>query len=111
MTQSPTQVDVGRAGGRTLLHQVGLPRPLRAAKRHIRSRLDGSRLERRVLAGYRLVPEEALTRCYRDALALLLERSGGAPLGDYLEFGVCHGASLACMYRASADLGVDAMRL
>ncbi len=63
-----------------------------------------------MLAGYRLVPEQPLTECYRASLRLLRERSGGAPIGDYLEFGVYHGASLACMYRASIEFGSDEMR-
>ncbi len=86
-------------------------RPLRRLKRRFTSYLDARALERRVLAGQRLVPEAALTDCYKQALALLQERAGDEPLGEYLEFGVCHGASFACMHRATAEMGLHRMRL
>ena len=58
-----------------------------------------------------LVPVKQLERAYRDALRLLTERSGPDSLGNYLEFGVYAGASLACMHRASSDLRLERMRL
>lgn len=94
-----------------ILGSVGLLRPLRRVRRWVRSHVARRCLERRILEGYRLVPEEALTRCYCDALVLLRERAAGQSLGDYLEFGVYHGASLACMHRATSELGIGGMRL
>lgn len=58
-----------------------------------------------------LVPAEALQKCYADAIQLLRDRRSVAVLGDYLEFGVCHGTSMLCMHRALADAGVDTVRL
>lgn len=55
-----------------------------------------------------LVPVEQLEAEYRKALAKLA--TFGRPLGDYVEFGVFHGASMACMHRASEGLG-SGMRL
>ena len=62
-------------------------------------------------SGHRLVPEEALEAKYREALLALMEEYGPSSLGDYLEFGVCHGTSMACMYRASAALELGHVRL
>ena len=94
--------------------QSSLPdflRPLRRLKRRITSYIEARTLERRVLSGHRLVPETALTECYRQTLALLKDRAGEEPLGEYLEFGVCHGTSFACMHRATVDMGLPNMRL
>lgn len=88
-----------------------LLRPLRRLKRQVTSYLEARELQKRVLSGERLVPEAALTDCYRKALALLQERAGDEPLGAYLEFGVCHGASFACMHRATLEMGLPEMRL
>lgn len=58
-----------------------------------------------------LVPKEELKLKYREALLLLTERLGADKLGDYLEFGVCHGTSLACMNQSVQDLGLRSVRL
>jgi O-methyltransferase len=58
-----------------------------------------------------LVPVRQLERKYRQALLLLSERQGREKLGDYLEFGVYAGASLACMHRVTHDLGLTHVRL
>lgn len=58
-----------------------------------------------------LVPEAELERTYRRALTQLLERRGGEALGDYLEFGVYAGSSLACMDGALKELDVTGMRM
>jgi O-methyltransferase len=58
-----------------------------------------------------LVPEQELERSYRDALNLLIEQHGPKALGDYLEFGVAFGTSLACMYRSCKALGIEHVRL
>ncbi len=56
----------------------------------------------------KLVPEKELEIEYRKALAYL---GRNAASGDYLEFGVFYGASLACMYRAATNSGWDQLRL
>lgn len=56
---------------------------------------------------HKAVPEKELEIAYRKALTYL-GRNGAA--GDYLEFGVFYGASMACMYRAAKDLGWDTLR-
>jgi O-methyltransferase len=58
-----------------------------------------------------LVPEQELEAKYRDALRFLLDYGGSDDLGDYLEFGVFHGASLTCMHRALKGLNLDRVRL
>ncbi len=65
----------------------------------------------RVSAGERLVPEAALEEKFREALRYLADTGSPDDLGDYLEFGVYHGASMACMHRATRDLGFDRLRL
>lgn len=45
-----------------------------------------------------------------ELLRLLSSREGGDRLGDYLEFGVCFGSSLASMYHVANRHGFDQMR-
>ena len=51
-----------------------------------------------------LVPQEALAACQRQAIAHLLRRDPAHDWGDYLEFGVCQGYSLAAAYGTLAAL-------
>jgi O-methyltransferase len=59
--------------------------------------------------GKRLVPEAELEESYTQALQLLKSRN--VELGDYLEFGVYCGASLACMYRTLQRERISQVRL
>lgn len=87
-----------------------LYRGLRRLKRTIRSRIQAAGLGRRVEKGYRVLPEASFQACLLGAFQLLAETADG-PLGDYLEFGVFFGASLACAYRATRALGLRNVRL
>jgi O-methyltransferase len=58
-----------------------------------------------------LVPEEELKRVYRDALLHVAEMTPREELGDYLEFGVYTGTSLACMHEVLSELELDHVRL
>src|SRR3954468_23040270 len=58
------------------------------------------RTQRRALAGQGLVPEQKLTASFVDAIQRLRDLNGGEAIGDYLEFGVCYGSSMACMHDA-----------
>lgn len=91
---------------RQWLNRLGLLDPLRAARR----RCESYNLQLRTLRGKTLVPKEALTQVYRDALSLLSSKAHGKLSGDYLEFGVCHGTSLAAMWNAARDAGASEMR-
>jgi hypothetical protein len=82
----------------------------RRVKAEIRSRIEGAKLQRRVEQGFRLVPERELEICYEHVIRRLQAEAGGEPLGDYLEFGVCHGASMACMHRVAGALGLGDIR-
>jgi O-methyltransferase len=64
-----------------------------------------------VRQGHRLVPEDALERRYIEALQLLTQSGSAGPLGDYLEFGVYNGSSLACAFRAFNHVGARQARL
>jgi O-methyltransferase len=64
-----------------------------------------------VRQGDRLVPEEALERRYIEALRLLTRSHPAGSLGDYLEFGVYNGSSLACAFRALSQVGERHARL
>lgn len=86
-------------------------RALRRIRAFVRSRLEGARLRRRFELGYRLVPERELEACYRAALLHLQQADPREPRGDYLEFGVCHGSSMACMHRAARDLALTQLRM
>jgi hypothetical protein len=59
----------------------------------------------------RLIPERALTEHLRDAVQLLTRDGDPTELGDYLEFGVYVGSSLACMYQVLRELSFDEVRL
>jgi hypothetical protein len=68
-------------------------------------------LRNRIRNRKRLVPPECLERTYREAVSLVKERRRGRPMGDYLEFGVFHGTSLACMHEVTNELGASDVRL
>ena len=57
-----------------------------------------------------LVPSEPLKEAQRAGLAWLLN-DGTQPIGDYVEFGVYQGTSLACFHQVSAAFGLAGMRL
>lgn len=57
----------------------------------------------------RLVYEDELTSKYQDAIMRL--QSSGDEIGDYLEFGVYNGTSMACMYHVLDRLGIENIRL
>ncbi|WP_207483501.1 TylF/MycF/NovP-related O-methyltransferase [Arenibaculum pallidiluteum] len=90
-----------------LLRQVGLFEPLQRANRW----MYRIKSERRALRGEGLVPEDRLRDCYGAALRRLRELSGDEPLGDYLEFGVAFGSSMACMHEALVRSGEKSVRL
>jgi O-methyltransferase len=56
-----------------------------------------------------LVPERELIDCCENAIARLRERSH--EFGDYLEFGVSRGTSIACMHRVLVTQRMDQVRL
>ncbi len=73
-------------------------------------------LEKRSRARARLglsfgVEHERLTRSYRTAWERLLQEDPTAGQGDFLEFGVYYGTSLACMHQALGELGLDQVRM
>lgn len=84
---------------------LGLFDPLRMLSRS----LFRFRTQRRALKGHGLVPEQSLQATYVAALRILRERSG-EDVGDYLEFGVCHGSSMACMHDALTHLEMPHVR-
>jgi hypothetical protein len=95
-----------------------LNRALVYAPHSVRSRLEAERrqvraaeLEARIRSRARLVPETELHRLLVRGLSLLADRHGCRRLGDYLEFGVYNGTSLACTYRALTEVGLDHVRL
>ncbi|MEX2617713.1 MAG: class I SAM-dependent methyltransferase [Alphaproteobacteria bacterium] len=84
---------------------------LRRVKILANSHIQGVKLRREVERGFRLVPEKELEDCYRAAFQRLREEDPHEPRGDYLEFGVCHGASMACMHRVIRELRLSGIRL
>jgi len=90
-----------------LLKRLGLFRPARQAHRW----LYRIKSQRRALAGCGLVPERELTDRLVDAIERLRALNGGRDIGDYLEFGVCYGSSMACMHDALSRTGNRKARL
>jgi O-methyltransferase len=68
------------------------------------------RTQRRALAGQGLVPEQKLTASFVDAIQRLRDLNGGEDIGDYLEFGVCYGSSMACMHDALVKTKTSGVR-
>jgi O-methyltransferase len=66
---------------------------------------------RKALTGKGLIPERALARCYRQGIVQLRSLNRNQPIGDYLEFGVCYGFSMACMHDALIAMGEKNARL
>ena len=58
-----------------------------------------------------LVAADQLKPQYLKALTTLSETLGAGALGDYLEFGVCHGTSLSCMHQALKELDLTNTRI
>lgn len=95
-----------------LLHRLHLLEPLRSISRRRYLR----RMHRCALEGKGLVPERELTRCMVSAIRKLREARTDIPgtdryIGDYLEFGVCFGSSMACMHDALTATGETAVRM
>ncbi len=84
---------------------------LKHAPKKVQTRAEDWRTSILVRNVPKYVPEQALEDKYREVLLLLMEKCGSESLGDYLEFGVCYGTSIACMYRALKALGLERTRL
>jgi O-methyltransferase len=67
----------------------------------------------RISSGSAIVAAEDLTQKYREAWLWLRdgERDDAPMAGDYLEFGVFNGTSLACMHSVVEELGLEGVRL
>jgi O-methyltransferase len=58
-----------------------------------------------------LVPEAAFGACVRNALQELRRREPAEAMGDYLEFGVSRGTSMACVFRVLQEQAPPRVRL
>lgn len=61
--------------------------------------------------GLSFVDTTRMTQAYRRAWELLLAEDPSAADGDYLEFGVYYGSSIACMHDALRQAGLDRVRV
>ena len=104
-------VSVLRLGGVTRGFLSTMPRGLQLRMDAWHRRFLAWNLEHRVRGGHELVPAEALERRYCELLQDLIDAWGTRELGDYLEFGVGRGTSLACMHRALKSLSIEGVRL
>ena len=96
-------LDILHMSGAARAARVGVMRQMRYIKRSVRAHS---------LWNWRpLVPAESFTACCRNAIQLLRTSTAGGELGDYLEFGVSRGTSLACMYHALQREGASHVRL
>lgn len=84
-----------------ILGAVGLLQPARYAWM----------LMRRLAPPKPLVPEQAFYASVCAAIDVLLEHVPETKFGDYLEFGVNRGTSMACVYRALLGKGLSHVRL
>ena len=88
---------------REVVTTVGLEKPARHIYRTLRAK--------GLTPWAPLVPEEAFSACVRQAVETLQELDPPEALGDYLEFGVSRGSSMACTYRILRSAGLRHMRL
>ena len=93
---------------KNLLHSflkfLGIFKPLKKIyHRHFRSRGLGSWRP--------LVPEQEFSKSTKIAIEKLLEHESADEIGDYLEFGVSRGTSLAAVFHLTEGLGLKKMRL
>jgi O-methyltransferase len=88
-----------------VLLALGLFHPLRRVSRAV----FRYRTQRRALRGAGLVPEPQLKATYEAAVLTLRDRLG-PDIGDYLEFGVCHGSSMSCMHDVLKETGTVGVR-
>lgn len=64
-----------------------------------------------VIEGTTLVPLDELKKKQMEFLNVLLENEEKEKIGDYLEFGVYNGSSLACMFASLKETGLVNTRL
>ena len=58
-----------------------------------------------------LVIADEIKPQYKRAFSFLQKYSAGKSLGDYLEFGVCHGTSMECTFQVLKELRLKNVRL
>lgn len=61
--------------------------------------------------GDRLILIDELRPKYKEAFSYLRKQLGTEKLGDYLEFGVCHGTSMMCMHQTVQKLKLKNVQL
>ncbi len=66
--------------------------------------------QKKIKDGNTLVPVDALRKKQLEYLNTLKDSSSG-DIGDYLEFGVFNGTSLACMFHSLREVGLNNTRL
>ena len=68
-------------------------------------------IKSQVREGHVLVDVPELQREQERAVRWLVDNVGPAAIGDYLEFGVFYGSSLACMHKVLDQFGLNHVRL
>jgi hypothetical protein len=96
---------------RTPILNTVLNASARWAPRRVRQYVEQERLAARLRDRRRAVPEADYRALLGRGVRELAARSGAAPLGDYLEFGVYNGTSLIAAYREIDDAGCSDVRL
>ena len=114
MTVSAGGRNVGRRV-RRLIRASGIGQGLNRIARHLPRGVQEWYERAKARAGFGraapLSPHETLERHYRQALDLLVDAVGREAIGDYLEFGVYAGGSIASMHRALESAGLDDVRI
>lgn len=88
---------------REVVTRIGLDKPARYIGRALRAK--------GLTSWTSPAPEDALSACVRQAVEKLQALEPSEKPGDYLEFGVSRGGSMACAYQALRDAGLHHMRL
>lgn len=96
------------------LDALGVGEPARRVSRVVRQtiRRTSKAIRARRLSGWKpMIPEGQFEICCRNAIQVLRSEDSGYQFGDYLEFGVSRGTSLACMHSALQIEGLPNVRL
>ena len=95
---------------RMLKYKKTTPRAVRTwIEKHLR-RIENEQKKHEVLSTQKTSRKE-FEQCMRNAVRFLHNRSQDGRLGDYLEFGVYAGSSLASMFRVLKDLELEDVHL
>lgn len=111
---APFQSSFRRLAGRVVDYppvRSALRSAMQMAPVSVQNWLRNERLKMKISDGFRLVPTAELARIHRKIVQWLLAGREPQTIGDYVEFGVFFGSSLATMHHVLDEFGLRHVRL